>query len=167
MKKYESKVKNQQGVVLVVALVFLIALTAVASTLMLNTTTDVKMSGASEDKVVANEEAISAMDEVIHRQVNPVVGGVNAFAQPIIKFKGKDLSLLASLSKTKKNITKADLGLTNNKYVIEIPCPHSRNASSVQTLNCNVLRVQISKSYGRKNKSVVEVESGIAQPLLR
>ncbi|MFQ3266042.1 MAG: type IV pilus assembly protein PilX, partial [Colwellia sp.] len=42
---------KQRGVVLVVSLIFLIALTAVASALMLNTTTDMKMSGASEMQV--------------------------------------------------------------------------------------------------------------------
>ncbi|TPH19234.1 PilX N-terminal domain-containing pilus assembly protein [Litorilituus lipolyticus] len=161
------KMNKQNGVVLVVSLVFLIALTAVASTLMLNTTADVKMSGASEDKVVATEEAVSAMDEVIYRQVNPATGGSNAFALPIVKFKDGNIDLKAALIKTKKNVTTVGVGLPNNKYVIEIPCPHMSQASSVQTLSCNILRVQLDKTYGRKNTSIVQVESGVAQPLLR
>lgn len=41
---------KQKGVVLIISLVFLVALTAVAAALMQNTTTDMKMSGASEEK---------------------------------------------------------------------------------------------------------------------
>ena len=54
--------KNQQGVVLIVSLVFLVALTAVAAALMQNTTTDMKMAGASEEKVSADsaEAAVGA-----------------------------------------------------------------------------------------------------------
>ena len=81
--------RNQTGVVLIVALVFLIALTAVAAALMQNSTTDMKMSGASEEKVVATQEAISASDEVIFRQVNAAVGN-NKFALPIVRFKDDD-----------------------------------------------------------------------------
>ena len=64
-------VTKQRGVVLVVSLVFLVALTAVAAALMQNSTTDMKMSGASEEKVVALQEVVSAVDEVIFNQVGP------------------------------------------------------------------------------------------------
>ena len=51
--------------ILVVALVFLIALTGVASALMLNTTSDMKMSGASQEKVLAMQEAVGTVDQSI------------------------------------------------------------------------------------------------------
>ena len=60
---------KQQGVVLVISLVFLIALTAVAAALMLNTTTDMRMSGASQEKVIATQEAVSAIDEIIYKNI--------------------------------------------------------------------------------------------------
>ena len=64
-----SRVSHQQGVVLVVSLVFLIALTAVAAALMQNTTSDMIMSGASQEKVVATQEAVSAIDEIIFNYI--------------------------------------------------------------------------------------------------
>ena len=71
------KLSNRQsGVVLIVALVFLVSLTAVASALMLGTSTDIKMSGASEEKVIAIQETISAVDETIADQL---AGGGNLF----------------------------------------------------------------------------------------
>ena len=73
--------KNQQGVVLIVSLVFLISLTAVVAALMQNTTADVKMSGASEQKMIATQSAVSAIDEVIYNQVAP--GKTNVFARTI------------------------------------------------------------------------------------
>lgn len=160
---------NQRGVVLVVSLVFLVALTAVASALMLNSTTDMKMSGASEQKVVANQEALGAMDELIFRQVRPTVGQVNDFASPIITFRDNDKNVLADLtqSNTQGDVVAATIGLADNQYVLESDCPHSRSASSTQVFTCNVLRVQVRKLYGRKQASTVEINSGIAQQLLR
>ena len=68
---------KQRGVVLIVSLVFLIALTAVAGALMQNSTLDMKMSGASEQKVIGVQDAISAVDEVINTQRG------NGFIRPV------------------------------------------------------------------------------------
>jgi Tfp pilus assembly protein PilX len=151
-----TSLKKCQGVVLIVALVFLIALTAVAAALMQNTTTDMKMSGASQEKVVAIQEAVSATDEVIYNEVTQV-SGTNAFASEIAKF---------PLEPTTSNShTDAEISLAN-PYKIEADCPHSRSASSVQVFKCNVLKVQITRLYGRTNNSTIEVNSGVAQQLL-
>jgi hypothetical protein len=162
------ELKKQRGVVLVVSLIFLIALTAVASALMLNTTTDMKMSGASEMQVVANQEAFGAMDELIFRQVQYGVGQRNDFALPINTFRN-DKVVTADLtsSNAQGSITSASIGLLNNPLLLEYPCPHSRAASSVQVFTCNVLRVQVTKQYGRNNTSTIQVNSGIAQQLLK
>jgi len=159
---------KQRGVVLVVSLIFLIALTAVASALMLNTTTDMKMSGASEMQVVANQEAFGAMDELIFRQVQHGVGQRNDFALPITTFRvDKVVTADLTSSNAMGSITSASIGLLNNPLVLEHPCPHSRLASSVQVFTCNVLRVQVTKQYGRNKTSTVQVNSGIAQQLLK
>ncbi len=150
-------IKKQQGVVLIVSLVFLIALTAVAAALMQNTTTDMKMSGASQEKVVATQEAVSAIDEVIHNEVTQV-SGTNGFASEIAKF-----PLTPTVSRVIN--TNAEITLAN-PYNIEADCPHSRTASSVQVFKCNVLKVQVTRLYGRTNKSTVEVNSGVSQQLL-
>ncbi|WP_448211400.1 pilus assembly PilX family protein [Colwellia sp. MEBiC06753] len=155
---YKSK---QRGVVLIVSLVFLIALTAVAAGLMLNTTSDMKMSGATEEKVVAEQEAIGAMDETIYRQVN---GGTNAFAQALVNFPAP---LTDDLVVTSKEGTRVNAHLVNNIYKLEADCPHSKSASSSQVFTCNVLRVQVDRKYGPEKVNNVEVNAGIAQELLR
>jgi len=153
----KQNISKQQGVVLIVALVFLIALTAVAAALMQNTTIDMKMSGASQEKVVAIQEAVSAIDEVIHNEVTQV-SGTNGFASEIANF-----PLTPAVSRVIN--TSAEISLAN-PYNIEADCPHSRTASSVQVFKCNVLKVQVTRLYGRTNKSTVEVNSGVSQQLL-
>lgn len=153
----KPNIQKQQGVVLIVSLVFLIALTAVAAALMQNTTTDMKMSGASQEKVVATQEAVSAIDEVIHNEVTQV-SGTNGFASEIAKF-----PLTPAVSRVIN--TSAEITLAN-PYNIEADCPHSRAASSVQVFKCNVLKVQVTRLYGRTNKSTIEVNSGVSQQLL-
>jgi len=155
--------QNQSGVVLIVSLVFLVALTAVAAALMQNTTSDMKMSGASEEKVVATQEAISAVDEAIFRQING--GGNNGFTSSLVLF---PLTVTGTLTKTNvENDTTASIDIANNQFKLEADCPHSRSASSVQVFTCNVLSVQIKRKYGRANTNEIEVNSGIAQQLLR
>ncbi|MGB0937200.1 MAG: PilX N-terminal domain-containing pilus assembly protein [Colwellia sp.] len=156
----KSHLKHQKGVVLVVTLVFLTALTAVAAALMQNSTSDMKISGASEDRAVAIQEAVSAVDEVIYNQVSP--GATNNFAQSMAKYP-INTGLLPA---TKTNAT-ASLDVTNNDFGLETDCPHTKLASSSQVFSCNILRIQINRKYGRTNKSDVNVNSGIAQQLLK
>ncbi|GLX77162.1 hypothetical protein tinsulaeT_05020 [Thalassotalea insulae] len=157
--KLTGNLTKQRGVVLVVSLVFLIALTAVAAALMQNTTTDMKMSGATEEEVVATQEALSAADEVIYNQVE---GDTNNFAQSLVNFPICD----GLLTGTKTSATGC-IDIRNNDFELEADCPHSRSASSAQVFTCNVLRLQVNRTYGRTDSSNVEVNSGIAQQLLR
>lgn len=150
------KVKSQQGVVLVVALVFLIALTAVAAALMQNSTTDIKMSGATEEKVTAIQEAVSSTDEVIYDQINQSDGD-NAFAKHINAF---PLTKSVSAKDTDAVISVA----TPN--TLETGCPHTKSASSIQVFTCNVLSIQVTRKYGRKTQNQISVNAGIAQQLL-
>ena len=162
-----GRAKKQKGVVLVVSLVFLVALTAVAAALMQNTTTDMKMSGASEEKVIASQQAISAVDEIIFNQVTP--GATNQFAAAVVTFKDGEKTVTGEMP-TLWDAVKFDppeLDVTNNEYMLEADCPHSRLASSTQVFTCNVLKVQVNRKYGRHNTSAVNVNSGIAQQLLR
>ncbi|MEW6982138.1 PilX N-terminal domain-containing pilus assembly protein [Colwelliaceae bacterium 6471] len=164
---YYSGKKAQQGVVLVVSLVFLIALTAVAAALMQNTTTDMKMSGASQEKVVATQETISAADEVTYNEVSKA-DGENLFARPIASFGAAVAPNIYPMANVALSIADA----TGEVYIenpngLEADCSHSRGASSVQVFTCNVLRIQIEKKYGRTKGNSLVVNAGISQELLR
>jgi hypothetical protein len=146
---------KQQGFVLVISLVFLIALTAVASALLLNTTSDMKMSGASQEKVIATQEAISTIDEVILIQTT---SGTNLFSSSLFPEQGIPVNV--TRESTHAEITNSNV----NSLVAE--CPHSETASSVDMFDCNILRIRVIKTYGNNNSSSVVVSAGIAQQLL-
>jgi len=158
---------KQRGVVLVVSLIFLIALTAVASALMLNTTTDMKMSGASEMQMVANQEVFGAMDELIYRQMTGR-SDQNEFKLPIVLYKdGVTRNVLGDLLSTNTDITSATIGASNNKYNIDIGCPRAEKGKgdSADIVDCSFFQVQVNKRYGRNNSSTVQVNAGIVQKL--
>ncbi|MCO4798978.1 MAG: pilus assembly PilX N-terminal domain-containing protein [Colwelliaceae bacterium] len=157
-------IKQQTGAVLVISLIFLISLTSVAAALMQNTTTDMKMSGASEEKLVATQEAVSAIDEVIYNQVAP--GKTNEFSKPLVigNFPNNDQSLL--LPGTKTSAT-ASVDIANNDLRLEADCPHSKSASSNQVFTCNVLQIRVNRNYGRNDVNTIDVSSGVAQQLLK
>jgi len=159
IKKMKSmeKLGKQRGVVLIVSLVFLVALTAVAAALMQNSTTDMKMAGASEQKVVAMQDAISAVDEVIltHKR--------DGFVRPI---QGDNFPIVNALPVLPSTSATASVVVANNFFSRVADCPHARVASSSEVFDCNVLRVVVNRAYGRKGNSNIQVSSGITQRLL-
>lgn len=171
IKSTYGDVKKQQGVVLIVSLVFLVALTAVAAALMQNTTTDIKMSGASEEKVIAVQEAISAVDEIIFNQISS--GSTNEFTSALSTFpdpklsKGKVIGTEMPILYDTEKYEPPTLGLANDTYGLKTDCPNAKSASSVQLFSCNVLKIQVKRKYGRHNTSHIEVNAGITQQVLR
>lgn len=163
---YNHLVK-QKGVVLIVALVFLIALTAVVAALMQNTTTDMKMAGASEEKTVATLEAFSAIDEIMFREVNAVVGE-NDFQKALIPAQfPRNVSADLVITNTLANIPTAQIEMPNsNQYALEQPCAHARRATSTETFSCNRLTLRLVRTYGRRGNNIITVVSEINQQLL-
>ena len=162
--------KKQRGVVLVVSLVFLIALTAVAAALMQNTTTDMKMSGASQERVIATQEAISAMDEVIYTEVSKTGDGINLFARPVASFPAPanpDDFPTVDVTGLITDMDTTGQAMIVNPNGLEADCAHAASPSSVSEFTCNVLRVRVVRRYGRNNTNTVQVNSGVAQELLR
>jgi Tfp pilus assembly protein PilX len=157
-----SLYKKQHGVVLVVALVFLVALTGVAAALMQNTTSDMKMTGASNEKVIATQAAISAVDEVINNQLN--IQPNNLFTQGLNLFAGYNSAQLLPVA----TVTGASAStvVINNPTFEEYPCPRSRVASSVGIIECNIVQLQVQRPYGRNDTSTIVINSNIAQQLL-
>lgn len=161
IKPINSSIKQHKGVVLIVSLVFLVALTAVASALMQNTTTDMKMSGASQEKVIAVQEAVSAIDEIISKQV--AAGAVNDFAASRASFNGVARNMLGDLTVTNadNDFSAATLDIVTTQFGKKTDCPRLKVASSFGS--CNTLRVQVTRIYGRNKTSTVNVVTGIIQ----
>jgi len=149
------RINKQQGVVLIVALVFLIALTAVAAALMQNTTTDIKMAGATQEKSKVTQETISEMERVIFNEFRRV-DGENELARIIVG------TINFNDTVTEPNITTAT-AINANQFGLDVECPRSINPISTGELGCSVKRVQVTRTYGRDNNHSIQVNSGIAQ----
>lgn len=151
--------KQHQGVVLVVSLVFLIALTAVAAALMQNSTTDMKMSGATEEKSVALQEVVSAADEVIFNEL--AVGAVNRFALPI---NGDNFPVIATqLLPGTQTSSYGQINVANKSQT----CPHSKgNASSLGVISCNNFRITTTRNFGRNAQNIITVNTGVSQQII-
>ncbi|REL34767.1 pilus assembly PilX N-terminal domain-containing protein [Thalassotalea euphylliae] len=146
--------KTQTGFVLITSIVFLVALTAVASVLMLNSSSDIKMSGASEEKLIAVQAAVSALDETVADQIR---GNVNLFA-------GKDFPQpVNTITSVAVSSVVIDNELDSNEPT---DCPHTTLSSSNQLLKCNVVSIAVTNQYGRNNTSEVRANANIAQQLL-
>jgi len=157
-----STIQKQSGVVLIVALIFLVALTAVAAALMQNSTIDMKMSGATEQKAVALEEVISAVDEVIFNQVN---AQNNRFTRPVTGDNFPITNELLLPDTLTQSIATVDV--PNNRFNLDKDCPHMKLASSNGVFSCNLLRIRVVRNYGKNGASNVATVSGIAQQLLK
>lgn len=151
--KYRNN--KEQGVVLVVALVFLVALTAVAAALMQNTTTDIKMAGATQEKSKVTQETISEMERVIFNEFRRV-DGENALAQIIVG------TINFNDTVTEPNITTAT-AINANQFQLDPDCPRAIQAISNDEVGCSIKRVQVTRTYGRDNNHSIQVNSGIAQ----
>ncbi len=150
-----KSMRSQQGFVLVVALVFLIALTSVASMLMLNTTSDMKMAGATQERTVAIQEAFGLVDEVIYKQITIKNNFALTDYANAIEVKVTGESSTANISAPTHNITQVN---------VEGPCPASKKASSIFT--CNTVVINAVKRYGNNNSSLITVKAGISQQLM-
>jgi len=156
-------ISKQKGVVLVVSLVFLIALTAVAAALMQNTTTDIKMSGASQEKVIAAQDSLSASEEVIFNEVSKLDDDSNMFALTPTAFQGEDAKFDVEVSDPHSD---AEV-ILENPDKLELDCPPSRAPSSVGTFSCNRIRIRVITTYGRYNSNSIETNATIGQKLLK
>jgi len=144
---------NQSGVVLIITLVFLVALTAVAAALMQNTTSDIKMAGANQEKAIVTQETISEMERVLFNERRRVNGGVNTFAS---------INAEQVLITTQPLITQAT-AIPANVNNLDIPCPRDVKGTSDGILKCRNVRVQVVRTYGRDNNQNIDVRAGVIQ----
>lgn len=155
---------KQKGVVLIVSLVFLVALTAVASAIMQNTTSDMKMSGASQEKVVAIQEAFSGIDEAIFQQVRRI-NNRNAFALADAVYTDADQADLLTID-VKHGLDDGEVKINlANPNGVPVHCPPNRQGTSVNLMNCLVFRIETENKYGKKDNSQIVVHAGILQEL--
>ena len=148
-------IAQQRGVVLVVALVMLVAITGVAVALMISSGIDNKMMSSAQEAQVAMNEAVGAHDEAYNNEVVQV-GGQNQFTLRIDI--GNSLPVKESSANTGGNIQ------TYSAIPEATTCPASYFPSSGSLL-CTFSRVVTSTNYG-ENGQAIRIQSVVAQQIL-
>lgn len=163
MSQRESARHKQKGVVLIVTLVFLVALTGVAGALMQSTTSDMKMTSASNEKVIATQAAISGIDEIVDNQINQ--RDVNLFAGSLQELVAASSAEL--LPADSKIGAEASAAMINNPTFEEKKCLRGErgNGNDEDTRTCNIFELRVTRAYGRNDTSTVSVNALISQEL--
>lgn len=143
---------RQEGFVLLMSLVMVVAITAIAVSLMSTSSMDMKMATAAEDREMATHVARGGNDELYYNAVNRTINSQNYFAA----FSSSTTS--AQYQSTHGAVSRVSWA---SSVQVETDCPRSKDPT--EGLMCIYLQATTAKTYGPNNAHQVNVVSGVAQ----
>ncbi|NMM41640.1 pilus assembly PilX family protein [Pseudoalteromonas arctica] len=154
---------KQQGVVLIVALIMVVAVTGIAVTLMSSSTIDIKITNAAQEREVAENELIGEVQKVIVTEA--AKGAASSFFLTPNETKTDDTSVITI---NEKNISlpgseMKSIMINMNNGRLELNCP--RTYSYTAGVSCNMVQVSTTIEYGLKSKHSLTIVTGIAQEM--
>lgn len=151
---YVNSLHKQQGVVLIVALIMVVAVTGIAVTLMSSSSIDIKITNAAQEREVADNLLIGTVQQVIANEASK--GGASRFLYSRVQVpeKGIDLGDVGDTSNTMTNL---------NNGALDLPCPRRFNFTA--GVSCNMVQVDTTITYGSKSKHTLTIVSGVAQEM--
>ena len=148
-------IQKQRGVVLITAMLMIVAVTAIAVTLMSSSTVDIKITNAAQERAQAESQLLGELQQVIQAQINS--GNQSAF-----------MLKRAEIAGVWQNIPTSD-GATHrlrnlNLGELELKCPPEYAVT--HGVVCNITEVQSTITYGRQNQHTVTYVVGIGQEVI-
>lgn len=146
---------HQQGVVLIVALIMVIAVTGIAVTLMSSSSIDIKITNAAQEREIADN---TLMGEVQKTMATESLKGGNSrfFLTPVeVPLGGVDLALGGETKSLLINL---------NTGAHDLQCP--RKFSYTAGISCNMMQMNTTIEYGSKSKHTLAVVTGVAQEMV-
>ena len=146
--------KKQQGVVLIVALIMVVAVTGIAVTLMSSSSIDIKITNAAQERETAENELIGTVQQVIANEA--AAGGNSAFLMKAAEIPdgGFAMGEVGGATNTMTNL---------NNGVLDLPCPRKFNFTA--GISCNMVQVDTTITYGSKSKHTLTITTGVAQEM--
>lgn len=144
--------QQQQGFVLMVSLVMVVAITAIAVTLMNSSSLDTKMAVVTEEREMATHHAKGGNDQLFYNAVNRTINEQNYFAA----FSASQQS--AQFVSTHGAISTVTWASDNQ---VETDCPRSK--APTEGLQCNYLSTTTAKNFGPGEVNQINVVAGVAQ----
>ena len=160
MEHLNKQAKNQQGVVLITALIMVIAVTGIAVTLMSSSSIDVKITNAAQEREVAENELIGEVQRMISDEATK--GAANQFflsPEEVTEIATDNSGMLIA----EHNDMKSKM-INLNKGILDLECP--RRFASTAGLACNMVQVSTTKKYGSKSKHELTIVTGVAQEMV-
>lgn len=147
---------KQQGVVLIVALIMVVAVTGIAVTLMSSSSIDIKITNAAFEREEAENTLMGNVQKVIATEVAKDGASTLLFAQEQIP---GDSIALGSIGNTQSELSNINNGAMN------LNCP--RDYAPTPVIVCNMVQINSTLTYGSKSKHTITVTTGIAQQMAR
>jgi type IV pilus assembly protein PilX len=153
--------KQNQGFVLVTALLMLLAVTGIAVSLMGSSSIDLKITQTAQEREQSETLVKGDADKALISEMNKTAD-LNRFLFLSGQFDtagGKEQSIDITPANVNSTVTLFNM----NKGPVIIDCPPKFAATS--GIKCNMLRVNTELNYGKNDKHLVAVRNGIVQEL--
>ncbi|WP_404340661.1 pilus assembly protein PilX [Pseudoalteromonas mariniglutinosa] len=149
-----TSLHKQQGVVLIIALIMVVAVTGIAVTLMSSSSIDIKITNAAQEREVADNELMGTVQQMIADEAQR--GGASRFllTPAEIPAQGLDMGTIGNTTSRLTNLNNGALDLT---------CPRRFNFTA--GVSCNMIQVETTISYGSKSNHTLTIVSGVAQEM--
>lgn len=149
-----ANMKKQQGIVLIIALIMVVAVTGIAVTLMNSSSVDIKITNAAQEREVAENELIGIVQNVIAREVARGANSALFRKKSEIPATGFDMGQVAQESNVLTNV---------NNGPKDLRCPRKYNFTP--GVACNMVKIDTTIDYGTKSNHSITITSGIAQEM--
>ncbi|MBQ4845811.1 pilus assembly protein PilX [Pseudoalteromonas sp. MMG005] len=151
-----ANIKNQSGIVLVTAMIMIVAVTAVAVTLMSSSSIDLKITNAAQEREQAENLLVGEVQRVILNEGNRAV--LNRFLMSKKQLEDGRISIFSGEHNTDNLIR----GLNNGPK--ELDCP--RSFKYTKDIVCNLTELSTSVEYGTRAKHRLTVVVGVGQQMI-
>ena len=151
---YLKPAAKQQGIVLVVALIMVVAVTGIAVTLMSSSSVDIKITNAAFEREEAENLLMGNVQQLIAGEANK--GGTSHFLYTRAQIPNGTLELpqIDDTTSTMSNL---------NNGALDLPCPRKFNFTA--GISCKMVQVNSTITFGSKSRHTITVTSGIAQEM--
>ncbi|MCQ8877815.1 pilus assembly protein PilX [Pseudoalteromonas shioyasakiensis] len=147
-------VAKQQGVVLIVALIMVVAVSGIAVTLMSSSSIDIKITNAAFEREEAENILMGNVQRVI--AVEAAKDGTSKLLYTKEQIPG-DAIALETIGQTESELSNLNDG------AMDLPCP--RDYDYTAGIACNMVQINSTITYGSKSKHTITVTTGIAQQM--
>jgi type IV pilus assembly protein PilX len=146
--------KQQQGIVLVTAMIMIVAVTSIAVTLMSSSSIDLKITNAAQEREQAESLLMGEVQRVIQTQSLMPSGSNHFLMSP------EQLSLPANQTFAGQHNTTNTMRALNNG-AMQLNCP--RSFKFTKGVMCNLTEVSTSVEYGTRTRHQLTVVVGVGQ----